>query len=74
LKQLAPEGIMVIPVGPPSGQTILKVTKKTDRKGNFYLEREDIYAGTGTKGDIFVPFTTKDGGVHSKARDSNATD
>jgi protein-L-isoaspartate(D-aspartate) O-methyltransferase len=69
LKQLAPDGVMVIPVGPPSGQTILKVTKKLDQQGNVFLEREDIYAGTGTKGDVFVPFTSKDGGVHSKARD-----
>jgi protein-L-isoaspartate(D-aspartate) O-methyltransferase len=69
LKQLAPDGIMVIPVGPPSGQTILKVTKRVDADGTVTLEREDIYKGTPTKGDVFVPFTAKDGGVHSKERD-----
>ena len=69
LKQLAPDGSMVIPVGPPSGQTILKVTKRVDTDGTVTLEREDIYKGTPTKGDVFVPFTAKDGGVHSKERD-----
>ena len=69
LKQLAPGGIMVIPVGPPSGQTILKVTKNVAGDGSATLVREDIYAGTPTKGDVFVPFTSKDGGVHSRARD-----
>jgi protein-L-isoaspartate(D-aspartate) O-methyltransferase len=70
LKQLAPQGIMVIPVGPPSGQTILAITKKTAPDGVVSLVREDIYAGTSTKGDVFVPFTAKDGGVHSRARDN----
>lgn len=69
LKQLGADGIMVIPVGPPSGQTILKVTKRVDTDGTVILEREDIYKGTPTKGDVFVPFTAKDGGVHSKERD-----
>jgi protein-L-isoaspartate(D-aspartate) O-methyltransferase len=69
LKQLAKDGIMVIPVGPPSGQTILKVTKRVAADGTVTLDREDIYRGTPTKGDVFVPFTTKDGGVHSKERD-----
>ena len=70
LKQLSPDGIMVIPVGPPAGQTILKVTKRVDADGTVILEREDIYKGTPVKTDRFVPFTTKDGGVHSKSRDS----
>jgi len=70
LKQLSADGIMVIPVGPPSGQTILKITKKVATDGVVSLLREDIYAGTPTKGDVFVPFTAKDGGVHSKTRDN----
>jgi protein-L-isoaspartate(D-aspartate) O-methyltransferase len=70
LKQLSPDGIMVIPVGPPSGQTILKVTKRVGADGTVTLEREDIYKGTPTKGDVFVPFTAKGGGVHSKERDN----
>jgi len=69
LRQLSPDGIMVIPVGPPSGQTILKITKRVAEDGTVTLEREDIYAGTPTKGDVFVPFTAEDGGVHSKDRD-----
>jgi protein-L-isoaspartate(D-aspartate) O-methyltransferase len=73
LKQLAPEGIMVIPVGPPSGQTILKITKHIDEKGNIALDREDIYTGTTiTKAaTTFVPFKASDGSTHSTVRDIN---
>ncbi len=64
LKQLAPDGIMVIPVGPPSGQTILKITKHVAPDGTVTLDREDIFKGK--RKEIFVPFTSR-GGVHSGA-------
>lgn len=67
LKQLSPDGIMVIPVGPPSGQTILKVTKRIEEDGTVILDREDIYKGTTVTTDIFVPFTATSGGVHSQS-------
>jgi protein-L-isoaspartate(D-aspartate) O-methyltransferase len=63
LTQLAPEGIMVIPVGPPSGQTILRIVKHVDTDGNATLEREDIYHGK--RKVIFVPFTAGKGSVHT---------
>ena len=59
LRQLAPEGIMVIPVGPPSGQTILRIVKHVAADGSVSLEREDIYHGQNII--IFVPFTSKSG-------------
>jgi protein-L-isoaspartate(D-aspartate) O-methyltransferase len=59
LRQLAPEGIMVIPVGPPSGQTILRIVKHVAADGTVSLEREDIYHGQNVI--IFVPFTSKSG-------------
>jgi protein-L-isoaspartate(D-aspartate) O-methyltransferase len=62
LRQLAPEGIMVIPVGPPSGQTILRITKHENPDGTVTLDREDIFQGK--RKEIFVPFTAKTGGVH----------
>jgi protein-L-isoaspartate(D-aspartate) O-methyltransferase len=62
LRQLAPEGVMVIPVGPPSGQTILRITKHMQADGLVSLEREDIYQGK--RKEIFVPFTSKGGGSH----------
>ena len=71
LKQLRVGGSMVIPVGPPSGQTILKVTKSLDASGNVVLEREDLYGGR--LKEVFVPFTAKGGGVHSQARDGEKT-
>jgi protein-L-isoaspartate(D-aspartate) O-methyltransferase len=62
LRELAPEGIMVIPVGPPSGQTILRIVKHVDPDGSVSLDREDIFQGK--KRQIFVPFTSKQGGLH----------
>ncbi len=54
LAQLAPGGIMVIPVGPPSGQTVLKITKQVQPDGSITFVREDIYHGRKV---TFVPFT-----------------
>ena len=65
LRQLAPEGIMVIPVGPPSGQTILRIVKHVSADGSVTLEREDIYHGQNTI--VFVPFTSKSG-LHAEDR------
>jgi protein-L-isoaspartate(D-aspartate) O-methyltransferase len=62
LRQLAPEGTMVIPVGPPSGQTILRITKHVAADGSVTLDREDIFQGK--RKEIFVPFTANAGGVH----------
>jgi len=62
LAQLAPGGIMVIPVGPPSGQTVLKVVKRPLPGGGFSFERSDIYHGRKV---IFVPFTSDKGSAHS---------
>ncbi len=67
LRELKPGGIMVIPIGPPSGQTILRITKKVARDGTITLTREDIYHGRAK--DVFVPFTAEGGGRHSLARD-----
>ncbi|MEW5815547.1 MAG: protein-L-isoaspartate O-methyltransferase [Spirochaetota bacterium] len=64
LSQLAPDGIMVIPIGPRGRQTLLKVWKKVLPNGGTVIEREDVYKG---KMKVrFVPLTDKTGGVHSK--------
>ena len=68
IRQLAPGGIMVIPIGPPSGQTILRIVKKTAPDGTVSLEREDIYHGKHKQ--VFVPFTAHGGGIH-RAADQN---
>lgn len=64
LKQLALGGIMVIPVGPPSGQTVLKITKEVLADGSINFKREDIFHGL--RKVIFVPFTSKNG-IHSNS-------
>jgi protein-L-isoaspartate(D-aspartate) O-methyltransferase len=64
MQQLSPGGIMVIPVGPPSGQTVLKITKQVGPDGSVSLSREDIFHGRRSP-IVFVPFTSAEGGVHS---------
>lgn len=67
IDQLAPGGVMVIPVGPISGQqTLLKVTKEVDEEGTVRILREDVYGGKQLV--KFVPFTDKAGGWHSEKK------
>jgi protein-L-isoaspartate(D-aspartate) O-methyltransferase len=58
LQQLQPNGIMVIPVGPPGAQHVLKVVKTQNADGSFTVARSDIYNG---KIVPFVPFTKLEG-------------
>jgi len=60
LQQLRPGGIMVIPVGPPGAQRVLKVVKEKAPDGSFIIARSDIYSG---KIVPFVPFTKLEGDV-----------
>jgi protein-L-isoaspartate(D-aspartate) O-methyltransferase len=67
LQQLKTGGIMVIPVGPPGKQHILRVVKEAAADGQVGVKRSDIYAGRPVP---FVPFTKLDGdrikGTHNK--------
>jgi protein-L-isoaspartate(D-aspartate) O-methyltransferase len=54
LQQLKPDGIMVIPVGPPGAQHVLKVIKQVSPDGSLSAVRSDIYNG---QIQPFVPFT-----------------
>jgi protein-L-isoaspartate(D-aspartate) O-methyltransferase len=54
LKQLTPSGIMVIPVGPPGAQHVIKAVKTSASDGTFSVTRSDIYGGSIIP---FVPFT-----------------
>ena len=64
LKQLAVGGTMVIPVGPPGAQSLLKITKVRSASGKIRIKRHDIYAndpsragGRRKKKVSFVAFT-----------------
>ena len=64
LKQLAVGGTMVIPVGPPGAQSLLKITKVKSASGKIRIVRHDIYAadpsragGRRKKKVSFVAFT-----------------
>jgi protein-L-isoaspartate(D-aspartate) O-methyltransferase len=67
LQQLKPNGIMVIPVGPPGAQHLLKVIKAQEADGSINVARSDIYNGRVVP---FVPFTKLEGdkivGTHNK--------
>jgi protein-L-isoaspartate(D-aspartate) O-methyltransferase len=58
LQQLQPKGIMVIPVGPPGAQHVLKVVRTVAADGSPGVTRSDIYNG---KIVPFVPFTKLEG-------------
>ena len=67
LQQLKTGGIMVIPVGPPGRQHLLKVLKEEAAGGQLAVKRSDIYAGRPVP---FVPFTKLEGdtikGTHNQ--------
>ena len=54
LQQLKPGGIMVIPVGPPGAQHVIKAVKTIGEDGRATVARSDIYGGAIIP---FVPFT-----------------
>jgi protein-L-isoaspartate(D-aspartate) O-methyltransferase len=67
LKQLTVGGTMVIPVGTPGSQAVLKVTKQKSESGKIKIVRHDIYANrpslAGGRPVLrvgFVPFTKYD--------------
>ena len=60
LQQLKPNGVMVIPVGPPGAQHILKVVKKTGEGGEASVSRSDIFGGK------VIPFVPLSGGHQSE--------
>jgi len=60
LRQLKPGGVMVIPVGPPGAQHVLKVVAEVGADGTETVARSDIYGGSIVP---FVPFTKLEGGV-----------
>ena len=58
LLQLKPDGVMVIPIGPPGAQHVVKVVKQTAADGTVTVARADIYHGSVVN---FVPFTKLEG-------------
>src|SRR5262245_16589391 len=65
LKQLKDGGVMVIPVGTPGKQAVLRLTKTKGEDGKIRLARHDIYENDpsrrgGGRGTTFVAFTKYD--------------
>ena len=54
LQQLKPNGVIVIPIGPPGAQHVLKIVKQQMADGSVTIARSDIYHGATIS---FVPFT-----------------
>jgi protein-L-isoaspartate(D-aspartate) O-methyltransferase len=69
LQQLKVGGIMVIPVGPPGAQRLLKVVKEQQPDGTLTIARSDIYNGRIVP---FVAFTKLEGdaikGTHNNPK------
>jgi protein-L-isoaspartate(D-aspartate) O-methyltransferase len=68
LQQLAPEGVMVIPIGPPGAQHVLKVVKHVAADRSITVARSDIYNGHIIP---FVPFTSLVGDVIKGTHNGN---
>ena len=75
LKQLAVGGTMVIPVGPPGAQALLKITKEKSSTGRIRIKRHDIYANDPSRAGgrrktkvSFVAFTKYDSKGQVKSR------
>lgn len=62
ISQLAPGGIIVVPLGPPARQYIMKVEMKTSASGERRFERTDVYNGVGVQ---FIPFRDERGQSYS---------
>ncbi len=62
IKQLTPDGIMVVPLGPPGRQYIMEVKKTTDTDGTIHLTRRDVYNGLSV---TFIPFRNDEGKSYS---------
>ena len=60
MQQLKPDGVMLIPVGPPGAQHVLKVAKQQAPDGTISVTRSDIYNGGRLS---WVPFTRLEGDV-----------
>ncbi len=61
LKQLKPNGVMVIPVGPPGAQHILKAVETVGADGAATVARSDIFGGK------VIPFVPLTGGHQAQA-------
>jgi protein-L-isoaspartate(D-aspartate) O-methyltransferase len=58
IKQLAIDGIIVVPLGPPGRQQIMQERKTMSSDNKITITRRDVYDGIGVK---FIPFTDREG-------------
>ena len=58
MQQLKPNGVMMIPIGPPGAQNVLKVAKTQQPDGSITVARTDIYNGGKL---VQVPFAKLEG-------------
>ena len=53
MQQLADDGIMVVPLGPPGKQYVMKVFREKNSDGDMITRRKDMYNGVSVR---FIPF------------------
>ncbi|MEJ2665207.1 MAG: protein-L-isoaspartate O-methyltransferase [Spirochaetia bacterium] len=63
IKQLKVGGIIIVPLGPPYRQFLMRIEKVKNKDGQIRLIQKDVYDGMGV---IFVPFTDSKGKSYSK--------
>jgi protein-L-isoaspartate(D-aspartate) O-methyltransferase len=63
IKALKVGGIIIVPLGPPYRQFLMRIEKVRDEDGEIRLIQKDVYDGMGV---IFVPFTNREGQSYSE--------
>jgi len=63
IKQLRVGGLIVVPLGPPYRQFLMRIEKIQTEDGKIKLVPKDVYDGLGV---IFVPFTDREGKSYSE--------
>ncbi len=63
IRQLKVGGTIIVPLGPPYRQFLMRIQKVQNKNGDIALIQKDVYDGMGV---IFVPFTDSAGKSYSK--------
>jgi protein-L-isoaspartate(D-aspartate) O-methyltransferase len=63
IRQLKVGGTIIVPLGPPYRQFLMRIQKVRNKNGEIALIQKDVYDGMGV---IFVPFTDSAGKSYSK--------
>jgi protein-L-isoaspartate(D-aspartate) O-methyltransferase len=69
IKQLAMNGIIVAPLGPPGRQQVMQMRKIMSEDNKVTITRRDVYNGLGVS---FIPLTDREGASRQKKQNQNS--